>query len=396
MASPSPTRRALGRTVFALGLTSLFNDIGSEMVFPLLPAFLATLGAGPAFLGLVEGAADATASLVKYHSGAWSDRAASKKPLVVFGYAVGAAVRPLVSFAFAPWHVLAVRLTDRVGKGVRSAPRDALIASSVDAADAGRAFGFNRAMDHAGAVIGPLLATVLLALGLPLRTVFLATVVPGVLAVAASLWAKEPAATARPAGLTPPTSTPLPARLKALLAIFGLFALGNSSDAFLLVRAKEVGMDNATLPLLWMALSVSKMVFSAVGGRWVDRGGKSVPIQVGWAVYAASYLALAWADSPAQVVAVFLVYGAFNGLADPAEKALIRALVDADTRGRAYGAYHAVLGAAAIPAGLLTGQLWAAVGPRVALGTGAAIAVVSAVLLTAWSRAAPPAATPTG
>ena len=380
----SLTRAPLGRTVVALGLVSFFNDVGSEMVFPLLPGLLATLGAGPAFLGLLEGAADAAAALVKYKAGGWSDRARRRKPLVVAGYGVATLVRPLAALAASPWHVFAVRITDRLGKGVRTAPRDALIAASVPLEETGRAFGFNRAMDHAGAVVGPLLATLMLWLGAEVRTVFLATIVPGVLALGFTLVAKEAPAPA-PATAKPATG-PLPARLKSLLLIFGLFALGNSSDAFLLVRAKEVGMADASLPLLWIALHISKVFFAWAGGSVVDRVRKELPIFLGWAVFAGSYLGLAWASAPWQVVGLFLVYGAFNGLAEPAEKALVRALAPEEVRGRAFGLYHGVLGAAAIPAGLLTGGLWAAYGHLAALATGSGIAAVAALALWVWSR----------
>jgi MFS family permease len=378
---------ALGRTVLALGLVSFFQDVGSEMVFPLLPALLGTLGAGPAFLGLLEGTADACAAAVKYYAGGFSDRVQRRKPLVVFGYSVPTLTRPLIALATSPWHVFGIRIVDRLGKGVRTAPRDALIAASVSADQAGRAFGFNRAMDHAGAVVGPLLATLLLSRGVEVKTIFLLTVIPGTLAVLFTLAAKE----APPVTPTAPTerpahSAPLAPRLKSLLWILGLFALGNSSDAFLLVRAKEVGFTDASLPLLWITLHVSKVTFSWLGGRVVDRLRKEVPIFLGWGVYAFSYLGLALADSQLIVVALFFVYGAFNGLAEPAEKALVRALAPEEIRGRAFGLYHGVLGAAAIPAGLLTGALWSGYGHAVALGTGAAIAAAAAVALTVWAR----------
>ena len=189
---PSATRRKLPATVLALGLTSLFTDAATEMIFPLLPAFMAALGAAPSFLGLVEGAADATSSLLKLASGRFADRGRASKPLVLFGYGLAALVRPLVALATAPWQVLAVRVTDRVGKGVRSAPRDALIAAAVDKDQAGRAFGFHQAMDHAGAVVGPLLASALLALGMPLRWVFAAAIVPGLASVVSVLVVREP------------------------------------------------------------------------------------------------------------------------------------------------------------------------------------------------------------
>jgi MFS family permease len=380
-------RAPLGRTVIALGLVSCFQDIGSEMVFPLLPALLVTLGAGPTFLGLLEGAADALAALVKYFAGGWSDRARKRKPLVVGGYVVPTVVRPLAGLATSPWHVFGLRLTDRLGKGVRTAPRDALIAASVGEADAGRAFGFNRAMDHLGAVIGPLIATLLLSGGVSLRTVFLVSAIPGVFAVMATLFAREVETAPRaPQAPAPAVDAPLAPRLKSLLVIIGLFALGNSSDAFLLVRAKEVGIPDKALPLVWIVLHISRVGFSWAGGRIVDRVPKTLPILLGWAVYAVSYLGMAVAASPLPVVVLFFVYGAFNGLADPAERALVRELSPEEVRGRAFGLYHGVQGGLAIPAGLLTGALWTQFGPAAALGTGAGIAAVSAVALSLWAR----------
>ncbi len=381
------SRSRLPATVLALGFTSFFTDVASEMVFPLLPAFLVTLGAGPTFLGVLEGVADALSAILKYQAGAWSDRLPKKKPLVLFGYGLATVVRPLFAVAAAPWHVLSIRLLDRVGKGVRSAPRDVLIAGAVDKAEAGRAFGFHRAMDHAGAVVGPLVATALLALGLSTREVFAWTLVPGVLAVAMVLWAREPPpppvkeAPAAPAARLPP-------RLKWFLAVLLLFALGNSSDAFLLLRARELGTPDVWLPVLWVALHLSKMLWTSLGGAWSDRLPRHRLLFAGWGVYAATYLALGVSTQAWQVWALFLVYGVFYGLTEPVEKALIGELAPEALRGKAFGLYHAILGASAIPAGLLTGALWQWVSPFAALATGAGIAAASALLLALWARRA--------
>lgn len=386
----APSRR-LPATVVALGFTSFFTDVASEMVFPLLPAFLLALGAGPTFLGVLEGLADAVSSALKYASGAWADRLPRKKPLVLFGYGLATAMRPFFAVASAPWHVLAIRVTDRVGKGVRSAPRDVLIASAAEVGDAGRAFGFQRAMDHAGAVVGPLLAAALLAFGLSLRTVFAVTVVPGLLAVVMVLLVREPPAPrADPAPARPAAArAPLPRRLKLLLGLLLLFALGNSSDAFLLVRAKELGTPDALLPVLWTLLHVSKMTWSALGGAWSDRVPRHRLLFLGWGLYALTYLGLGLARTPLQVWGLFALYGAFYGFTEPVEKALIRDLAPAEVRGRAFGLYHAMLGASAVPAGLLTGLLWQAVSPAAALFTGAGIAAAAAALLAAWAGRAP-------
>lgn len=390
-------RTRLPATVLLLGLTSFFTDVGSEMIFPLLPVFIASVGASPAFFGLVEGLADAVASLLKLGAGYLVDRAPAKKPFVLVGYGVAALVRPLMALATAPWHVLGVRLTDRVGKGIRSAPRDVLIASAVPASESGRAFGFHRAMDHAGAVVGPLIAAGLLAWGLPLRSVFWWAVVPGVLSVVAVVAVREGPAQqpVDPQPIKPRAEkTRLPGRLRVVLGIFGLFALGNSSDAFLLLRARELGVSMASLPLLWTVFHVSKLTSSALGGDLSDRVPRARLIVAGWLVYAVTYLGFGLATRPWQVWALFVVYGTYYGLTEPAEKALVKDLAPPALRGRAYGLYHFLVGVAAMPAGLLTGELWQHAGPLAALGVGAGVAAVSAVAMLAWEGGRPQTTNP--
>jgi len=393
MARGGPAKR-LHPTVIALGVTSFFTDVGSEMIFPLLPAFVASLGAAPVFLGLVEGVADATSSLLKLASGYATDRLRAKKPLVVIGYSIASFVRPLAALASAPWHVLAVRVTDRVGKGLRSTPRDALIASAVPNEEAGRAFGFHRAMDHAGAVVGPLVATLLLSLGWDLRSVFWAALVPGIAAMVALLTVREERrpgpAMVRQASAAEHVvaAVPLSRSLRSYLVILAVFSLGNSSDAFLLLRASELGVATASVPLLWSVLHVAKVVSSYLGGGFADRIARPKLIVIGWAVYAATYLAFAAASEPWHVWALFIVYGCYYGLTEPAEKALVRELAPAEARGRAYGFYNFITGATAIPAGLCMGLLWQSFGATAALATGALLAGASSIALLAW-RSAP-------
>ena len=404
-------KRRLPATVLALGVTSFFTDVGSEMIFPLLPAFVVALGAGPAFLGLVEGLADAVSSLLKLASGYVADHTPRKKPLVLAGYGVAAVVRPLMSLAAAPWHVLAVRVVDRVGKGVRSTPRDALLAASVPRELAGRAFGFHRAMDHAGAVVGPLVATALLASGIELRDVFALAFVPGLLSVVAVAMVRERSAVepARVGGVVAVAGGPsssgassgatssaaassdsprLPSALRRYLVILFVFSLANSSDAFLLLRAKELGVSTAALPLLWTVFHVAKLLSSYVGGHWADRLARAKLIVAGWLVYAATYVAFAFATQAWQAWALMLVYGCYFGLTEPAEKALVKDLAPAALLGRAYGYYNFILGIAAVPAGLLTGWLWQSFGPSVALATGAVVACGAGVALMMQQRTA--------
>ncbi|HSY22130.1 MAG TPA: MFS transporter [Polyangiaceae bacterium] len=383
-------RQRLPKTVILLGLTSLFTDVGTEMIFPLLPLFLVeTLKASPTYLGLVEGTADTVAGLLKLASGVIADAVQRRKPLVLFGYALASAARPFVAVATRPWHVLAVRSADRVGKGIRGAPRDALIADAAGDAP-GRAFGFNQAMDNAGAVVGPLLATMLLGLGLALRSVFWLAVIPGAIAtVFVAAVAEEPrkAATSLPGvGTSGSARRPLGRPLVAYLLILALFSMGNSSDAFLLLRARSLGFTTESIPLLWAVLNFSKVLWAYFGGNLADRMPRVHLIASGWLVYALVYLGLAAATSPWHVWILFAIYGVFYGLTEPVEKALVKDLSSPSTRGRAYGAYNFVVGTTALPAGLLAGALWRSAGPNVALEVGAGLAAIACLAILAWDH----------
>jgi MFS family permease len=381
-------RDRLPLAVVLLGFTSLFTDIGTEMIFPLLPVFLTeALKAGPAYLGLVEGAADTVSSLLKLASGFIADRTQRRKPLVLFGYGLASAARPFVALATRPWHVLAVRVTDRVGKGLRSSPRDALIADA--AGDrVGRAFGFHQAMDNAGAVAGPLIATGLIAMSLSMRQVFWIAVIPGAIATLLVALVKEPP---RPTPPATASATPTQAKARILtptlvsyLAILGVFSLGNSSDAFLLLRARNLGLTTGQIPVLWAVLNLSKVLWAYLGGSAADRIPRARLVAGGWVVYALVYLGLGRASEAWHVWALFVLYGVFYGLTEPVEKALVRDLAPPDQRGRAYGAYNFVVGVTALPAGLLMGVLWRVWGPAHALEVGAALAAVSGVALLLW------------
>ena len=374
----------LPQTVFILGVVSLLTDASSEMIYPLLPLFLATtLGTGAAFIGLIEGVAESTASLLKLLSGWWSDRLGRRKAIVVGGYTLSACARPLVALAGTGWHVLAVRFTDRVGKGLRTAPRDALIAAAAPPESWGKAFGFHRAMDHAGAVIGPLIAFVLLSTVVhDLRTVFALAAIPGLLAVAVLIArvADAPPAAREAAGPPRLSLAPFPARFRAVLAVIALFTLGNSSDAFLLLKAHAVGIGTASVPLLWIVLHLSKAFSSTPAGMLSDRIGRPRLIIAGWLVYAGVYGGFAVADHAWQIWALFVVYGLFFGLTEGVEKAYIADLAPPDLRGTAYGLYHAAVGLTALPASLLMGLVWEHVSPAAAFTVGAALALASAVL----------------
>jgi MFS family permease len=380
----------LPRTVHRLGLVSLLTDASSEMIYPLLPSFLiGVLGAAPAFVGLVEGLAESVASVLKIVSGRISDRMRRRKPLIVTGYALSSFVRPLVAAATAPWHVLVVRITDRIGKGVRGAPRDALLAHVTPREDLGRAFGFQRAMDHAGAVVGPLIASAILLVRQDVRLVFALAAVPALASVVVLVLGVHdaPAVSAPAAGLPrAPGSGGATPGLRRLLGVIGLFTLGNSSDAFLLLRAQEAGVALPLVPLLWTAHHVVKSAASTAGGALSDRIGRRATIASGWVAYALAYAGLGLATRAWQVWALFAVYGLHHALTEGPERALVAEMASGEARGRAFGLYHAITGALLLPASLLTGALWQAVSPAAALLTGAALALAASVAMLAVVR----------
>lgn len=385
--------------VLALAAVSFLTDASSEIIAPLLPLFLVgTLGTSVRMVGLIEGAAEAVAALLKLASGWWSDRVARRKPLIVAGYSIASVVRPLVALAQSGSQVLAIRLVDRVGKGIRGAPRDALLAASVPVAQRGRAFGFHRAADHAGAVVGPLIALACLqGLGMPIRHVFWVAAVPGALAVLVALVfvrerrlaPAEPDTAARstPAvASTTATKTPLPRAFWSGLAPMVLFTLGNSTDAFLLLRASQLGVPTALIPLLWVVLHVVKSASSTPGGALSDRLGRRPLIVTGWGLYAAVYAGFALAETQWQAWVLFAVYGAVFGLTEGSEKALVADLVPATQRGTAFGWYHALLGVAALPASIVFGAVWDRWSSGTAFLMGATLALMASVWMSLSAR----------
>jgi len=376
--------RKLPREVLALGWVSFFADLAGEMIVALLPAFLATLSGGGAFaLGAIEGFADALASLLKLVSGAWADRIGRYRPLVIAGYALTMLAKPFMALAQAAWHVALVRSLDRTGKGLRTSPRDALLAAAAPPERRGAAFAFERAMDHAGAVAGPLLAVLLLLyVTQDLRTIFWLSAIPGALVLLCLvLFVRERPVQRRGAQPPPWKAGPPPAALVRVLAPLALFTLGNSSDLFLLLLAGEKQTSIYALPLIWMGLHVVKSATSFLGGRLVDRFGARPVISAGWIWYALIYGGLALAESQAAILVLVLVYGLYHGLTEGAEKALVAEIAPEAQRGTWFGWYHLTIGLLALPAGLGFGWIWQNWSSAAAFGTGAALALAAAVLL---------------
>jgi MFS family permease len=379
-----PERRArLPRTVVALGVVSLLTDLSSEMIVPLLPAFLVTLGASGAFIGLVDGLAETVAAFLKLGSGIWADRLARRKPLVVAGYLLAALARPLVAVAQAPWHVLVVRSTDRIGKGLRSSPRDALLADAAAAGARGAAFGFHRAMDHAGALVGPLVAYALLSwLALGHRAIFAIAAIPGIAACVVLIAAvREPPPPAPPPAAAAPR-VPLPRRFHGVMAAIALFTLGNATDFFLLLRAQELGVPLTAAPLLWALLHLVKSTLSTPLGALSDRIGRRAVIIAGWTLYAAVYLGFAAAEAAWHAWSLFAVYGVTFAFAEGSEKALVADLAPGAARGRAFGIYHFTVGICLLPASAGFGLVWDRVGHGAAFCVSAGLAVAAACVLS--------------
>ncbi len=375
-------RYRLPANVVFLRVVSLLTDAASETAVALLPAFLGTIGAGALALGTIEGAAEAVAAVLKLVSGRWADRLGKNRPFVVAGYTLSSLVKPLIALASAARHVLAVRVVDRVGKGLRSSPRDAILAASVEPEHRGRAFGWHRAMDHAGAVVGPLCAAGYLLVSDDLRRLFWLTAIPGLGVIIAVLRVRDTSATPTPRPTPTPAPEPEPepepardsAPLLRLLAPLCLFTLGNASDTFLLLRAGDSNSPLVELPLLWMGLHVVKATTSIYGGRLADRIGLGRVIVAGWTFYAVIYAAFAFAERRAAIVALFVVYGGYHGLTEGTEKALVAELVPAKKRGAGFGWYYLTQGTLALVANVLFGALWTGLGARVAFLSSAAVA----------------------
>lgn len=378
---------ALPRTVWLIGLISLVNDSAGEMLYPVIPLYLSSvLMAGPRALGIIEGIAEATASLLKLFSGVIADRNRHTKLWIVFGYGLAGFSRPLIAFVGSWPGLMAVRFADRVGKGLRSSPRDALLAGSVGADRRGLAFGLHRAMDNAGAVLGPLIVSMFLSAQMPLKDIFLWSALPAGVCLALAFCIREPdkvepirrASFDWRLGDMPPV-------FKRYLVVVALFTLGNSSNMFLLLRAKELGVADAHIPLLWAAVSVVAMIFTTPLSALSDRLGRVGFLMAGYIAYGLFYVGLGLvAHDGLLLFGLFSFYGLFMAATEGVEKALVADIAPVALRGTAFGWFNLVAGLFLLPASMLFGGLYQSVSPLIAFSFSASCAFLAAILLWLW------------
>jgi len=389
-------RAAGSRNLYAFGATSFFNDTASEMAYWVLPAFLVSIGAGPDKLGFIEGVSESVASFAKLFSGYLADRVTRRKPVVVSGYVVANAVKPLLAIVNSWWQVLLIRFADRFAKGVRGAPRDVMLAESVERDRVGSAFGLLQAMDSAGAIAGPLLALWIIA-HFSIRGVFWAAAVPGVLSILVAIIGIRETRRAHPdkaAHVTSKTENPelttghIPASFYYALFAVALFSLGNSSDMFLVLRAQDLGIPAAHAPLLGLVFNMTYTLLSWPAGHLSDRFPKPLIAAAGYLVFAAVYVVFAAGPSTIAIWITMACYGLFYALTNPVLRALVAGTVSPDVRGRAFGIFYFVTSVTTLLASIITGELWKDFGPRLPFYLSAGLAVVAAVLLLAKSGSA--------
>lgn len=378
-------KKILTKNVIYLGFISLLNDIASDMIYPLLPVFITTLGGNAKVLGLIEGASESVSSILKLISGKYSDKIKKRKPLAFIGYFLSNALRPFYVLAHHWFVVFFVRFFDRVGKGIRTAPRDALIADSVDAEYRGRAFGFHRTLDNFGALIGPVLATLILYLTHQnIKAVFLFSIIPGLFVLFLFFFVKEVEQTSSLKDFSRESSLKgnekLPRKIKLFLFSLFIFTLGNSSDAFLILRLKGAGIETIYVPIIWGIFNFIKSVGNYPAGLLSDKIGRKKVILVGWFLYALIYFLFGVIENKQLVLILFFFYGMYYSLTEGAERAYIADNVMSYVRGKAYGYYNFAISISSLPASFLFGYLWENYSFTVAFITGASLSLVAFIV----------------
>lgn len=370
------------KNIFFIGMTSFFTDISTKMVYSVMPLFLLSIGASKTSISLIEGIAESTASLLKAVSGVWSDKIRKNKPFMIIGYGLTAIVTPVYFFAFIPLHILFLRFAERVGKGLRTAPRDSLISSSIKINEAGRSFGFHKAMDNSGAIIGPLTAFVLLYFfPLNYKNIFLAAAIPAVIGFFSVLVFVSEAPARRRGTVKETARKGLPKKYFFFIFIIFVFSLGNSTDALLLVRTSETGIRQEYIPFIYMLFNTVSVLTAIPVGKLSDRIGREKLIITGFIVYSAVYFLFGAFNNISVFILLFVLYGLYSALTDTAQKAMVSDLVSDDLKGTGYGIYHAVIGITLLPASIIAGYLYDKVAPGAPFYFGSIMAMSAALLM---------------
>jgi len=376
----------LEKNVFFIGLTSFFTDTSTKMVYSIMPLFLLSIGASKTTISLIEGIAESTASLLKALSGVWSDRISKNKPFMIIGYGITAIVTPFYAFVASPVQILIFRFFDRIGKGVRAAPRDSLICSSVKNSDTGRNFGFHKAMDNSGAILGPLTAFIVLYF-FPLNysNIFLLAAVPAAIGgITVVLFVKD--ATDNKTRIKKKISLKqLPGRFWFFLFVVFIFSLGNSTDALLLVKTSETGVKQAYIPFIYMIFNTVSVLFAIPAGKLSDKIGRNKLIISGYFIYALVYFCFGRYNNISIYILLFVLYGMYSALTDGSQKSMISDIVNKDLKGTGFGLYHAVLGITLLPASLIAGLLYDKVNSDAPFYFGSAMAFLAAILMVIFT-----------
>lgn len=377
----------LEKNIFFVGLTSFLMDTTTKMIYAVMPMFLLSLGATKTELSLIEGVAESTASLVKAFSGRWSDKIRKNKPFMVIGYGVTAILSPLFAFAVSPLQVLVIRFTERVGKGIRTAPRDSLIAASAGDDEKGKSFGFHKAMDNCGAVIGPLLATaILLAFPEDYRKIFLFAAIPGIIGIANLILFVEEVKQTNHAPLGKFSLKDFSPKYYFFLGIVFIFTLGNSTDALLLVKATDIGVTATFVPIIYLIFNSVSVIFAVPAGILSDKIGRERVIIFGYILYSVVYFGFGRANSIGAIICLFALYGLYSASTDGVQKALVSDLIPKDKRGTGLGIYNCLVGMTLLPASLIAGVLYDYGGNGMPFYYGSSMALTAAVLMIAFCK----------
>lgn len=373
------------RNIMFTGLTSFLTDTSVKMIYSVMPMFLLSIGATKTSLSLIEGIAESTASLIKALSGFWSDKIGKNKPFMLIGYGLSTLVIPLYTFVVSPVQVLVLRFAERFGKGIRTAPRDSLVAGSVTNGETGKSFGLQKAMDNSGAILGPLIAFVLLMV-VPgnYQLIFLLAGIPSVIAIFVIIFGIKEAGKSGNELFTRFHFRDFPPRFYFFLIIIFIFTLGNSTDALLMVKANEVGVKVAFIPLVFLITSVVAVLASVPVGSLSDRVGKEKILIVGYLIYSAVYYGFGVTSSIGTIIALFAVYGLYSAATDSIQKAFISDIIDSNKKGTGLGIYNALLGITLLPASLIAGTLYDKVDSHIPFYFGAVMAALSAVLMAVF------------